>query len=276
MSPERELLRGLSAQQSGQSSEAEQIYRSLPQFAESWNNLGVLLKEHGKDAEAMQAFRQALERDPQLSEATLNLGRGATDDWTTQYQRYYPGRPMIAVPRTDHNERAFLGGSVPRAALRVVSRPFEIIQLIHRLGGDSGPSIAPLMGMLAFGLFGLLFAILLVTVAPKRDVTVPPGKGEWIWSAVVPGLGPQWGVLSCLVLFAWSYLVIQLVLFLILGTPYVITFLSIPNLTRNYGVSSPPLLRQLGVLNPGWFAIYAAPALLFAANALLVLRNRRK
>ena len=271
-SPERELLLGLSAQQGGQFSEAEQIYRGL-QFAESWNNLGVLLRQQHKEDEAAQAFRRALELDPQLAEATLNLGKGATDSWTTQYQRYYPGRPMIAVPRTAHNERAFLGGSVLRSAFRVVSRPFEIIQLIHHLEDEEGPSIPSLMGMLVFALFGLLFAILLVTVAPKREVTVPPGKREWIWSALVPGLGPHWGVLSCLVLLAWSYLLIQLVLFLKLGSPYVITLISIPNLARSYGVLSAPLM---GGLNPGWFAIYAAPALLFAVNALLVLRNRGK
>ena len=42
--PERDLLLATAYQQDGANDKAERLYRNLPDFAESWNNLGVLLR----------------------------------------------------------------------------------------------------------------------------------------------------------------------------------------------------------------------------------------
>ncbi len=274
-SPERDLIRALSAQQSGDFAAAEKIYRVLPDFAESWNNLGVILKQQGKEGDARQAFAKALDVDPQLNEAALNLGLGARDLWTTQYQHYFPGRPMIAVPRTENYLHAFQGGSLPSAMLLAMTHPVESLTFVQLFRGDNQSS-TPILVMLILALAGLLLAISVVTVVPRRDVTLPPPNTQWIWEALVPGLGRAWGPLGIVVLLVWCYLPIQLGLFAKYGTPYVITLLSVPSLVRNYGVEPFPLsaLAPANPLNPGWMQMYAAPAVLFAVNALLVLRKR--
>lgn len=125
-SPYRDLLLGMAYQQDGQSEKAERIYRELPQFGESWNNLGVILKIQGKDKEARQAFEKALQLDPSLSEATLNLGNSPVDLWTELHQKYLPGEPMFCPPRMDQWRQAFVGGSNARIFLRALLGPFAV------------------------------------------------------------------------------------------------------------------------------------------------------
>jgi tetratricopeptide (TPR) repeat protein len=116
--PERNLLLAVAYQQSGENEKAERLYRALPQFAESWNNLGVLLDNSGRHQEAGQAFQQALKLDPKLTEAALNLGQGAKDFWSEQHQKYLPGRPMIALPHQERWVKAVLGCSMREVYLR--------------------------------------------------------------------------------------------------------------------------------------------------------------
>ena len=71
---DRNLLLALAYQQSGQDDKAERLYRDLPDFAESWNNLGVLLKKSGKEQEARAAFEQALKLDPARFAKCLDSG----------------------------------------------------------------------------------------------------------------------------------------------------------------------------------------------------------
>jgi len=270
---ERELLRALSAQQDGDKAKAERLYRELPDFAESWNNLGVILKGQGKEAEAKQAFERALKLDSQLAESALNLGRPPADLWTTQYYQDFPGRLMIAPPRGERIWRALSGGSLLMAGIRATAHPIALMRLA-RGGMDS------ILALVWVGFFGMLLAfivaILLVFVIPQRDVTEPPAKGEWIWATLFPGLGSESGILGAPVLLAWCYMLIQLALFKKFGTPYLITSISLPSMSRAFGVSDVPIFGQLGGLNPDWGLMYAAPALLFAVNALLVFRNRGK
>jgi tetratricopeptide (TPR) repeat protein len=273
---ERDLYLAMSWQQSGETAKAEQLYRRLPDFAESWNNLGVILKGEGQNTEAQQAFQKALELDPQLNEAALNLGRKSGDLWTSQYGSYFPGRLMLAPPRTAHSDRAFFGGSLLQASARAIVHPLEILRRALQVTWSSGElALEVEMMCLVLGICAVSFAVLLVSVIPHRDVTLPPAKGEWIWTTLFPGLGSEWGYLAWLVLAAWSYLLIQLGLFLALGTPYVFTAVSMPNLVGSYGLSASPMQYRLGGLNPGWMAMYAAPVALFAINALLVFRGRR-
>lgn len=125
-SPYRDLLLGMAYQQHGESEKAERLYRGLPHFAESWNNLGVILKIQGKDKEARQAFEKALQLDPSLSEATLNLGSPPVDLWTELHQKYLSGQPMFCPPRMDHWRQAFMGGSNARIFLRALLGPFAV------------------------------------------------------------------------------------------------------------------------------------------------------
>jgi hypothetical protein len=125
-SPYRDLLLGMAYQQDGQSEKAERLYRALPQFGESWNNLGVILKIQGKDKEARQAFEKALQLDPSLSEATLNLGSPPVDLWTELHQKCLPGQPMFSPPRRDQWWQAFVGGSIARIFLRALLGPFSV------------------------------------------------------------------------------------------------------------------------------------------------------
>ena len=46
---------------------------SIPAEATAYYNLGVLAQDAGKEAEAIELYRRALELDPQLAEAHYNL-----------------------------------------------------------------------------------------------------------------------------------------------------------------------------------------------------------
>lgn len=122
--PERELLLAVAYQQDGQVEQAAELYRRLPQFAESWNNLGVILKQEGKDQEAQEAFEKALQLDPNLAEAALNLGRPSHDEWAALHQKYLPGQPMLAPPRAVRFQRAFRGGGTGTLLLRALLGPW--------------------------------------------------------------------------------------------------------------------------------------------------------
>ncbi len=125
-SPYHDLFLAFAYQQDGQPEKAERLYRVLPQFAESWNNLGVILKNAGKAAEAKQAFERALQLDPALAEAALNLGQPPADLWTELHQEYLPGQPMLAPPRENQWKQAFEGGSKIRIYLRALLGPFSV------------------------------------------------------------------------------------------------------------------------------------------------------
>ena len=124
-SPERDLMVALAYQQDGQRDKAAGLYRTLPQFPESWNNLGVILKEAGKDDEARAAFEKALQLDPSFAEAALNLGRPASNYWAEIHQKYVPDRPMLSPPGGERLERALMGGSPARLYLRALAGPFS-------------------------------------------------------------------------------------------------------------------------------------------------------
>ena len=140
-SPERNLMVALALQQDGQRDKAAGLYRTLPQFPESWNNLGVILKDTGKDDEARAAFERALQLDPGLAEAALNLGRPPSNFWTELHQKYVPDRPMLTPPRGERLERALMGGSPARLYLRALAGPFSggstmsFLSAVRSLGG---------------------------------------------------------------------------------------------------------------------------------------------
>ena len=68
---------GIVLNEQGQSAEAIENYRQAvrfkPDFAEAYNHLGVLLNFQGCPAEATENHRRALQLDPDYAEAHLNL-----------------------------------------------------------------------------------------------------------------------------------------------------------------------------------------------------------
>ncbi len=63
-----------------------------PEFATSYNNLGLLLAEQGKTDEAVEHYKKALAHNPKMSEAVYNLGniflkRGQMEQAIEQYQK---------------------------------------------------------------------------------------------------------------------------------------------------------------------------------------------
>ncbi len=269
--PERDLLAAMARQHSGEREAAERMYHGLPQFAQSWNNLGALLKEAGKDDEARQAFEKALALDPALAEAALNLGQPASTLWTELHQRYVPDRPMLAVPSREQGLRAIVGGSREQLYVRSLAGPFAgaNVARIANLPAFVGVDPPGVMVFLMVMAFGLLF------VARHREVTQPPGRRHWIWELLAPGTSPRWGVLGGVALAAWFYLVLQCICMMGLGTPYLLLGVAVPNLSRAYLVPNADAAAVLRFLNPSWLWIYAAPALLFLLNLVLVLRGRK-
>ena len=124
--PERDLMLAFAYQQDGQLDGAEFLYRHTPQFAESWNNLGVILKQKGNDQEAKTAFEKALQLNPKLHEAALNLGQPPSDFWTEQHEKYLPGKPMLTPPSGPHITIAYMGGSLAQVLLRALAGPFSV------------------------------------------------------------------------------------------------------------------------------------------------------
>jgi tetratricopeptide (TPR) repeat protein len=196
---ERNLLLAVASQQSGEDEKAERLYRDLPMFAESWNNLGVLLKQAGKGAEARSSFEQALRLDPGLAEAELNMQGTAKDEWTSQYARYFPGRPMLAVPKGDIFVKAFFGGSFAEMCLRALAGPL----LLH-----PGMGLDELhRGQLLVGLAVILAWLLII---PQLRVSTPPGRLAFLGEALLPGSSRSYlwlgGLLGGLVMVCSAFL----------------------------------------------------------------------
>lgn len=123
----------------------------------------------------------------------------------------------------------------------------------------------------------LLYAVALLLLVPTREVTQPPGRLQTAWEVLFPGTSPAWHVFGGLALIAWSYFVLQDLLILRLGSPYIIAMIATPNLSKGYGIPAPDQWHDvLRLINPSWVWVYLAPAGLFGVNLFLVLRARRQ
>ncbi len=122
----------------------------------------------------------------------------------------------------------------------------------------------------------LVFAIALVLQSPSREVTQPPGKMQRVWELVAPGTSPAWGIIGSFALIAWMYLLVQDVLHLWKGSPYIVAAIAMPNITKAYGVPGPGMSfhQLMSLINPSWVWIYLAPAVLFAVNLAVVFRDK--
>jgi len=285
-SPERDLLLGISAQQSGDLHQAESLYRSLPQFAESWNNLGVILAATDRSAERTDAFRRALAIDPALAEASLNSGKPPSTYWTEMHRTFVPDKPMMAPPTRTQ---------MARAILRATS-PMEILP--HALRGPFAPASTPLAAtlvprriypILIFNVVELSQAAaellssvvviatwllaLVVVFCPAREVTQPSSRVFRAASWIVPGLSPAWSWLAGPALIAACYLLLEAALIGAFGSPGASTG-DAPFWVRTFGVTT-ERAAAIAFGNPSWLVLGGSIAALYVVNALLIGRAVR-
>jgi tetratricopeptide (TPR) repeat protein len=282
-SPERDLLLALAYQEDGQLEKAERLYRSLPQFSESWNNLGVLLKEAGRADDARAAFERARQVEPNLAEAALNLGGPPQTLWTQLFHKYLPDSPMLVPPQRDHLLRALIGSTTHKIGLMALAGPFAYRSAPEDLLG-AGPFWAKALDFIAKLVTAtlslvLVLALALLLVIPSRDVTQAPGKGQVVWEVLLPGTSPTWSYLGGMALAAWVFFIAQVALLPIKGSTSTISPLLWSSLegilSSAYGVNV-ATTQILRAITPGWAWLYLAPAVLFAVNLILVLRARRR
>lgn len=94
-----------------------------------------------------------------------------------------------------------------------------------------------------------------------------------MWETLFPGTSPVWSYFGGLALVGWTYFLVQDLLLFWKGSPYIGTFISTPNVNRAYGVPG-DFSDVLRLINPGWVWVYAAPAVLFVVNVILVFREK--
>lgn len=135
------------------------------------------------------------------------------------------------------------------------------------MGGEQSP--IPAMVATAVLVYTLAFLFLF----PTREASAPPGRLQAVWEALCPGTSPQWSYFGGVVIVVWSYFLVQVLLLHLSGTPYVLSFIAIPNVHRAYGVPGDPAdIRRL--INPDWAWVYLTPAALFAVNLVVVFRGK--
>jgi tetratricopeptide (TPR) repeat protein len=197
-SPERDLLLAIAYQREGQQERAKKLYESVPQFAEGWNNLGVLLKNSGDAEGGRRAFEEALQRRPDFPEAEWNLGKPARGEWVTRHQQYVPDKPMMTVPTRAQ-------------VLRTYGIRENTIEWVTALKGPLGqddevnnffrPSGRLRAGVLIFLTAG---ALVLIFIRP-REVLLAPSKYQVFLELLFPGTARNWGALGGILLGAACY-----------------------------------------------------------------------
>lgn len=269
-SQERDLLRAVAYDQSGEDQKAERLYRALPGFAESWNNLGVLLKKRGKDGEARAAFEQALRLDPSLAEAELNLRGTARDFWTKQHAGFLPGKAMVAVPRGDRFERVFYGRSLWQNCLRSLAGPFLV---------TSAVSVAEIpLRELRTGFFVMLsLGVALLLVAPRLRVTIRDTKVSRFGEILLPGASRVWlwlgGLPNGVLMVVWCGLLVYTSWAIAnpraVFDPFMGGMFFGSNLTASYGI-------DVQATRSGPVLPVTTCVLLFAVNLALLVRSWRR
>jgi tetratricopeptide (TPR) repeat protein len=283
-SAERDLLLAIAYHSTGELAEAERAYRALPQFAESWNNLGVILAGSGRAAEARLAFAHALEILPGLPEAALNTGGAPQNLATEMHRKYVPEMMMLALPGREHFLRAAMGPMWTERHWRSLLGPLPELRDLQR--GVSGPALLARVSRRPFnafwmptGLVGLALlaalglALALWAFIPFRDVTIPLGRVARVLEFVLPGVSPSWRWVGGLVLLISSVLVLMLSLHLATGSPYLLTRLLQPQLVRAFGLP-PDVNVGMDDVNPPVVATAGALGFIFLANSILVRRGR--
>ena len=268
-SPERDLILAIGYQQEDEPGKAEPLYRQLTEFPESWNNLGVLLQDSGKSAEARQAFEQAVRLDPDMPEARWNLDHKAQTFWTELHQKFVPDRGMIAPPSREHFIAAFGASSPGRLALQALAGPFTGYAIMQSNARFVIPR--PFVAGFILTVIEVAAALLILFAVPLRDVTQPAYRSQAIVEYLVPGTAPQWRVWGGIVLVVWSAFLLQWLASMAgIGT---VAFGGFPNIQRFFGVPAAPQPANVFQLNAPY--MLAGMLLLYAINAVLVWRGSR-
>jgi len=265
--PDRDFLMALSLQQGGDYAAATQLYQRLPQYAESWNNLGTIWRMHGREADAIGAFQKSLQAEPTLAEAAFNLGRPTTNYWTQIHQQYVPNTPMLALPPKRVWVNAYVG-SPPLKRLALAS-----LGPLHPWHLDiNSMTIATGVTKASYILWAIFATALVLTVwqfaFPRQTVQQPPGIGGKVLGILFPGTAREWGYAGGLVLVVWIFLLLQLILTKWVGSPYIMSDIAVPNLVKAYGIGTSQAER-VSLMNPGWTWLYLAPTVLGLLNLMV-------
>lgn len=264
-SDERTLMQAIGMQSVNDIAGATRLYRSIPQFAESWNNLGVLLAREGNDAGSRDAFARALAIDPALGEAIFNSTGRATTQATQTFQKYAPANmKMMALPTREHALRAYLGPVWTHRYARMWLGPIDVFGPSRDFA--SGLRSAVFMPALAAGAVVavmLIVAIAIVALVPRRDATVPPGRATAIIELAIPGLAAPWRWAGMFVLLTWCTALLAAIFQARVSTPYFSMAISQAGILRAFGYNSayfdlnPPIALLIGVPIVLWIANFA-------------------
>ncbi len=271
-SPERDLLLAIAYQQGGDYRRAEETYRKLPQFAESWNNLGVLMKRRGQDDDARQAFRRALQIHPQLHEAAFNLDGSTPDFWTQLHREYLPDKPMLALARAPQLRAAYLGGTAVSlylwSALRGPFWPADAYWVTSYIGAAGVRETSVRWVAQGFGMAALLFAVVMLRMR-RHPATEVANRRYWIWELIFPGTASAWNVAGGMVLTAYVGCWLALLLAMLWHSPTIWTAGTVWMLDWYRGEGTTAVS-----IGPGWHWFVATAGVLFVANVLLVIKTR--
>lgn len=261
--PERNLLLAMAYQYDRQLDKAEALYRQLPQFPESSNNLGALLKDSGRRDEARAAFERALQLQPGMDEALWNLGRPSASMWTELHQRYTPDRAMLVPAHRERIPRAVLGGPVWKKALEAWKGPWLHPSTYTERIRVPDPIVITV----------LFLALASIVFLPARDVTQPPQKYLAVLDLLIPGTAPEWRRLGGLALVGWIALVLR-------GSVFsdrieIIYAYGWPASFRAFGLPYDQAMLDR-ISKPDLTFAYAALVLLWAVNAALIWYSRRR
>jgi len=198
--PAGKLLYGIARQQAGQPEKAEEVYKNLlgeePRIASiAANNLGVMLKGQGE-----ARFREAAERDPSLVEAKYNLGEPVDSPRTSRARKYRPEAKLMALPDAG-----------------VMAAAFSSVRLTEQVELESPAEQGGLrlFGVLTWASLVISAAVALVSLpflAIKQRVARGPNAALGALGYVVPGTSPRLAPVGGLVLVAWLYCLLTLVL----------------------------------------------------------------
>jgi tetratricopeptide (TPR) repeat protein len=269
-SAERDLLQAIGLQSIGRVDEAEQWYRKLPQFAVSWNNLGVLLARAGRTDESAQAFNRALAMDGDLAEAVLNTRGEAISPATQTFQRYAPDMKMTALPDREHFLRAYLGSAWTNRHWRILLGPLDSFR--SRGGANYLNNVLMLPAVLAgaFWTIVLALSIALIAIVRRDDVSVGPGRLMRIIEHIVPGTAVSYRWLGVPTQVLWCTVVLAIILHRAMATPYLLIGVVQPGFMRAFGFD----VSRFRDLNPSLLLLLGVAIGLSIANLWLVRSKR--
>jgi tetratricopeptide (TPR) repeat protein len=275
--PERDLLLAMAYQHDDQAARAEALYRELPQFPESWNNLGVLLKNSGKGPEAKQAFERAVQLDPQIAEARLNLGNPPSDYWTESHQRYLPERAMLAPPRRERMMYALGFGSVWQIGSKSLLGPIATGREVVRFSG-LGPERPPnlLVPMIGLIIVLLLLAVIISALRPVRDVTQAAPRYQIIVELLLPGTAAEWRYLGGIALTAWAWASFQWFLIATQSRVRFLPYSGIPNIRRAFGIPVGSFYGYTLGTPTSYAPFLGIIVFLYVVNAALIWYSRQR